>query len=396
MNRSLHALAVLALGASASVAVAQAPDWSAFKELPAPSGRFAVGTFTRSLVDSTRATSRHILARSLTVQIWYPSRGGGAELRAPYLEQALLDSMVERRYLELTEQEMRGWASIRLSARRNADPATAPSKTGWPVIIFSHGVGVARANYSALVQELASHGYIVLAIDHPIGGFALDPNGRLLTPGIDSLHYTGEPLAKLVLDWTGDAAFVLRSFGARIAPSAGRQSALVLDTARVGMLGHSLGGAAALQACHTLETVRACVDMDGDVFGEVEELGVGKPFLILLSEPDHGRRPPPRDSAESAQRAAFAKMGRERDSSWAAIRAFTPKVESYVIKLLGTGHFSFSDAPFQIQRQLRHVGATLAPLAMHERIAGSIESFFDHVLLGQPLRVLGSDAVPVP
>jgi dienelactone hydrolase len=384
------------LAAAAAVALAQVPEWSSVQALPAPTGRFAVGTAIVRFADSSRATSRHISTRPLTVQVWYPARAGGAGSRAPYLaEPGLLDSMVRRGYEDLAESEMRGWASVGVAARIGAQPATPPSRAGWPVLVFSHGLGVARAHYSALVQELASHGYVVLSIDHPIGGFALDATGRLLTPGVDSLHYASRPLANVVRDWAGDAVFVLHRFGRQIELPANSRLGLMLDTTRIGMVGHSIGGASALQACQTYAIVRACADMDGDVFGDVEERGVGKPFLVLLSQPDHSRRPPPKDSADAAQRAAFAQMGRERDSSWAAIRAFTPNVPSYVIKLAGTGHFSFSDAPFQMPHQLRNVGATLSPLAMHTQIADSLESFFDHYLLGRPLRALGPAAVPV-
>src|SRR2546425_1025709 len=53
-----------------------------------------------------------------------------------------------------------------------------------------------------------------------------------------------------------------------------------------GTLGHSLGGAAALEACVSQALLRACADMDGYPFGDVEQQGVGRPFLVLLSQPD--------------------------------------------------------------------------------------------------------------
>lgn len=97
---------------------------------------------------------------------------------------------------------------------------------------------------------------------------------------------------------------------------------------------------------------------------------------MLLSQPNRDRDAPPRDSAEVARRAQFAQMGRERDSTWAAICAHDTRAPCEVVKLKGTGHFSFSDAPFQAPSLLRDVGATLTPLQSHRLIAAKLEDFF--------------------
>jgi hypothetical protein len=122
--------------------------------------------------------------------------------------------------------------------------------------------------------------------------------------------------------------------------------------------------------------------MDGAPFGDVESEGVGKPVLVLLSEPDRRRDPPPRDSAESVRRRRFLEMGRERDSSWSAICALQRGTPCGVVKLRGTAHFSFSDAPFQFPAQLRAVGATLSPAEMHRAISRRLLAFFDRFVRG--------------
>ena len=372
-----------ALTLSASSAAA-AQDWTTRTPLPAPSGPFAVGVGTLRLTDSTRATSRSIRTRPLTVRLWYPARRSSAAEHAPYApEPALLDAMVRDGYLDLDSATIRAWAHVRLAARRDAPPAPAPSARGWPVLVFSHGMGVAGMNYAAIVQDLASHGYVVLAIDHPIGGFTLAPDGRLLRPGADSLHYPERPIISMVRDWAIDDALVLRRVAALLRAPSASPVALDLDTTRAGALGHSLGGAAALEACRTQSLFVACADMDGAPFGDVETEGVGKPILVLLSEPDRRRDPPPRDSTEAARRRRFLAMGRERDSSWAAICTLQRGATCDVVKLIGTGHFSFSDAPFQFPAQLVGVGATLKPAEMHRAITNRLLAFFDRTLRGR-------------
>jgi dienelactone hydrolase len=365
------------------LALPQTPEWTQQQPLPAPSGRFPVGVTVAHFVDSTRPTSRHLLTRPLTVQVWYPAKRTVSRSHAPYLsEPGLLDSMMMRKYLDLSPDEMPGWAHIELPAVPEGTPETPPTSRGWPVLLLSHGLGVARAQYSALSEELASRGYIVLALDHPLGGFTLAPDGKVLTPGVDSvpLSYADHPYASVVRDWAIDATFVLRRMPNRV-------PALVLDTTRAGMLGHSLGGAAALQACRSEAVFRACADMDGYPFGDVEQQGVGRPFLVLLSQPGGDNTSPPRDSAEANHRRQFAQMGRERDSSWAAICAHDSHAPCFIVKMKGTGHMSFSDAPFVAPVLLRDVGATLSPARMHRLIADKLLEFFDHFLRGPSLFV---------
>jgi dienelactone hydrolase len=379
-------------------ALAQAPTWNHRVAIPAPRGPFSVGTLTLRMTDSTRATSRHIANRPLTVQVWYPAqRPKRSERDVPYIsEPGLLDSMIQRAYLDLKPDDIRAWAGLTLPAMAEAPPAKPSRAAGWAVLVLSHGFGVSRTQYGILSLELASHGYVILAIDHPMGGFTLDPDGRVLTPGVDSVPYPDHPLAYVVRDWARDASFAIREVARRLGASASVGITLSLDTTRIGMLGHSLGGAAALQACRTEALVKACADMDGYPFGDVEEEGVGKPFLTLLSEPDRRHRPPAKDSAEAAQREQFAQMGRERDSTWEAIRGRFPRVSSFVVKLRGTGHMSFSDAPFQAPALLQGVGATLSPSQMDRLISDYLLAFFDHYIRGQPLRLLQRVSASVP
>jgi dienelactone hydrolase len=220
----------------------------------------------------------------------------------------------------------------------------------------------------------------VLAIDHPIGGFTLDPSGKVLRPGADSLHYPARPIVSMVRDWRIDDAFVLHRAATLLRDPSASPVSLDLDTTRAGVFGHSLGGAAALEACRPPSPFLACADMDGAPFGDVETEGAGKPILVLLSEPDRRGQQPPRDSAEAARRRRFAEMGRERDSTWSAICALQHGVQCDVVKLIGTGHFSFSDAPFEFPTQLQNVGATLSPMEMHRAISSRLLAFFDHAL----------------
>ncbi len=89
-------------------------------------------------------------------------------------------------------------------------------------------------------------------------------------------------------------------------------------------------------------------------------------------------------------------MGRERDAEWQQIGGRNGTVPWHVVTLLGTGHFSFSDGPFQLPMQLQGVGATVAPLDMLRETQALLLDFFGHYLLGDPLAHLGPGQGRIP
>lgn len=388
------------LALSAPSMSGQAVEKSGVMTLPRPTGPWAVGTVVASLTITPVLSGGERLVRPINIQLWYPARRTARTTRATYVEPALLDSMVAAGYLDTPVARIRGWANVRLDAWLAARPAPAPRSQGWPVLVLLPGMGVARAQYSALSQELASHGYAVLLLDNPYAGFALAPDGRLLQAGGDSLRAR---MSAASTTFNLDSAFALRVrlsagdadsvvlFAARRAATSAARDWPKLDTTRVGILGHSLGGAAALEACRASSLFRACADMDGAAGADAASRGVTKPFLVLLSEPAPARQPPA-DSAEANRRRRFAQVGRERDSTWAAIRDIHSDVPSFVLKLVGTAHFSFSDAPFTMPEQLVGVGVSLTPVQQFDRMRRPLLAFFDHFIRGEPLRDLPAAA----
>lgn len=384
---------------------AQTPEWTVKRPLPVATGRHAVGTQTFVIADTVTFPDGSRVARPVACQVWYPASPGAMATKARYVnDPALLDAMIRERYLDLTADDLRGWHDLRLSAIDGAPPSVAAGGHGWPAIVLSHGFGVSRVNYAALAQEMASRGYVVLGVDHPYGGFALSPDGNVLQPGGDSLRRRlGSTQVPASVDsamawdarrWAFEAAAVVTRVAAR---KTGRQilDAVAVDTLHVGMLGHSLGGAAALQACRDYSIFRACADMDGEPVGDVEREGVAKPILVLLSQPA-GAKTVPRDSAERAGRDARARMGRERDSTLQAIVARHPWAPAFVIKIRGIAHFSFSDAPFLMPALLEGTGSTLSASRAESLIVAELTDFFDHFLRGVSLRHLRVGTATAP
>ena len=158
--------------------------------LPIPAGTYPLGTALFSLrrlihqpdqpeaVEHAPEAADHV--RELMVQVWYPATTVRGIPVAAYLpDPALLTAMIREHYLDLTPDVLKKWKQLQTHAFWNAPLATAPKRL--PLLLFSPGFGVSRSNYTALIEALASQGYVVAAIDHPYCGLTVLPDGRVLS-----------------------------------------------------------------------------------------------------------------------------------------------------------------------------------------------------------------------
>lgn len=292
--------------------------------LPAPTGSARIGTVALHLVDSSRRDpwARSRQAREIMLQIWYPARDTPRHPRAPWLSPGLAD-LVNPPGSPLILPTTHAHTGAPLDQRAGARP----------VLLYSHGFGGHRSETTALVEELASRGYVVVTIDHTHNAAAVEfPDGRLVTNAIEPPDFDdpADPAAtKAVAVRAADTRFVLDQLAAlnagRNPDAAGRplppglRGALALS--RVGMFGHSLGGATTLAAMHADPRIRAGVNADGAIFGPVVGAGLDRPVLLLGSE-GHNRHTDPTWAA-----------------LWQRLRGWRLNLE-----LAGSAHASFTDA----------------------------------------------------
>jgi predicted dienelactone hydrolase len=340
--------------------------------LPAPTGRHALGTSIHHLVDPARSDLRSgRRGRALTVQLWYPAAAGGARPAAAYMpDPRIVDSMRARGYNRIEPARL---APLR-AVRTHAGAGDAPRAGRRPVLVLSHGHGMSRSHYTALAEELASRGFLVAAIDHPYGGFMLQPDGRAVTLADDPADTGSDSvLARRAVEWAEDATFVLDELARGRRGGFGAAIGRVADVRRAGMLGHSFGGAAALEACRLDGRFRACATLDGRPFGPVRDEGVARPVLVMLSDPAYTDE---ELAARGRTRAQWEAMGRARLAGLDSVLARkTPT--AHLVEVRGTGHHSFSDAPFTLPDLVTRWGGRLLPPARgHEIIGAWVRSFF--------------------
>jgi hypothetical protein len=177
-----------------------------------------------------------------------------------------------------------------------------------PTVLFSPGFGTPRVIYQALAEDLASHGYLVVAVDHTGEAPVELPGGRLDLPGAPPRH----PIAAATTTRLADMRLVLR----RLNTMAGGPRA---DRRRVAAIGHSLGGSTAAALMRAEPSIRAGVDMDGSIFGAARKHGVPRAFLVMLG----GRKP------DATVRGLLS-------------HSHGPRL---ALEFAGFEHFSFSDLP---------------------------------------------------
>ena len=145
--------------------------------LPRPGGAFPVGTVVDYLTDVDRRDGEFPAGRPITLQLWYPA-SRPADSTASYLaEPALEAALLRQRYYGVDSAALTQWASL----PTHASVGAAPQSSGLPLLLFSVGLGVIRANYTSIAEELASRGYVVAVVESPLQGLMVTADDATVT-----------------------------------------------------------------------------------------------------------------------------------------------------------------------------------------------------------------------
>lgn len=253
--------------------------------LPEPSGPHSVGTETFRWTDGQRAetlTADPSDRRQVVAQAWYPTdaREGRA---APYFEaQGRLPGSISG----LPSFMFASFGSIDTHALMGV-PVSSARRT-WPVLLFSPGLSMPREQYTALCADLASRGFVVVALSVPYeSSVSVLAGGKVVGQTVhpDVMGPPPHPeLERLIAIRAADSRFALDQLG-RLAhheptsPLAGR-----LDFEHVGIVGHSMGGATAVQVMADDTRFKVGVNLDGKLFGSEPDARLGRPFLWIQSD----------------------------------------------------------------------------------------------------------------
>ena len=337
-KRLIKGLAALAIFAVVGLTMLLALLWREHKTevtLPAPAGHFAVGRTTYAWVNNTRTDELAPSSgakREVVVWIWYPSAAATSAAPVEYLPAPWRSALAQHSGALMSQFFTRDLSLVR--AHSTSDPEVSPERPSYPVVIMRAGGGALTTDYTTLTEDLASHGYIVVGFDAPYRTFVIVlPDNRVVIrpPTNDPENLQADQANRLINRllpmWTSDTAFVVTQLGHLNAADPSGKFTGRLDMQRLGMFGHSFGGATALQFCHDDPRCKAGIDMDGAPFGSVVQEGLKQHFMFIFS--DHSR-----ELSDPASRQILAD-----------IQSIYGRLPSgrLLITIRRANHFSFSD-----------------------------------------------------
>lgn len=252
---------------------------AAYAAVPRPSGPDTIGTQVLYLTDASREDPYvdKRTPRELAVRVWYPASQNTANncQPAPYASPAVWHYFTEL-------------AGVRPFAVKTNSCWNAPVASGLhPVVVFSPGYTATATDYTFLLEDLASRGYVVVAINHTYEATAVELRDGRLARSVVGSHLGGPVLRK---NWPLSSAASVRLLDLKFAvsqiealnshragPFAGK-----LDLARIAVAGHSLGGLTAYLGIESDPRLKAAVILDGFT---PEALGSAtrKPVLIIAA-----------------------------------------------------------------------------------------------------------------
>jgi dienelactone hydrolase len=317
--------------------------------LPNPTGKYKVGRMSIELTDQNRleaySTKREDKRRELVVWIWYSAALTPDSKRAIYLPDQWSEA-------DLVYGVRLGTTKFECHSFENAP--VAQSQSTYPVIIFSQA-GFSILSYSAIIEEMASHGYVIVGINHtydaPITVFS---DGRVIPASKEFMEGVNSRVGSIkesfqfrsaVADYkTADIKFVadqLENINKGSSVLAGR-----LDLTRLGVFGHSLGGNAALEFCRTDNRCKVAANLDGANWNKVGKVGLKKPAMIIAAE--HPEFSLPCDEMVIAKFFPSIEWCEEErlliSQGWHII--VDQAAPGYALTILGAKHANFADIQF--------------------------------------------------
>jgi dienelactone hydrolase len=249
---------------------------------PTPSGQWKVGTsnFIWNLPDRS----------GIIAKIWYPSNSK-QNIYSPYID--YLDrtlSSITAGFSPLSKQILNRFYLGRIQAPSEIDATLAERENGFPVILFSPGFGGVNFLNTFYALEFASHGFIVIGINHP--GWS---SGTLLVDGsqvecnrvdFNDVDRADTIFAEIIEHKANNLSAVLDEL-LNLNITTDSWLYQKIDTTKIFAAGHSTGGSASFLACGTDSRIAKSINLDGFLYMDrIDIAGTRKEFLLMLSDRD--------------------------------------------------------------------------------------------------------------
>ena len=237
-----------------------------------PSGNYEVGTRSVMLTNNKNKKNE----KDMMIQLYYPS----VDNKGKFTDYSLdIDAL--RHELARTQgmPDMITGHMNQIKTHSYLDGKVASDET-FPLLIFSHGMTLYNRQNTFQLEELASYGYVVAAVNYTKDSALTLFENQAYVPYEDK-DLTLDYLDKHNLEWQADARFVLDS----LLDKKNKKYDDVMkqvDTDKIGALGHSYGGATSTYSLINDDRIKAAINMDGGFYGPaIKEGDITKPFLLM-------------------------------------------------------------------------------------------------------------------
>ncbi len=285
---------------------------------PGKEGPYAVGVTTLRLTDPDRIDEKTKKPREMVIEVWYPAvdsaKGGTTD---EYVVKNDAPQAVKDK-IELLNINIPG---LKQNAYRDADPLRTEGP--YPIILFSHGSGGIRFQSIFQTVHLASHGYVVVSVDHT--------GNTLYDLFLDNQAQSTKNLAQAAIYRPQDVKFMLEAMKKRNEDPNSRFHKL-LNTQEIGVTGHSFGGMTSILVLAQIEGIKVSIPQAPHT-SLVAALGV---------EPHHIREKI--IMVHAAKKDETLKYQAEQKGFYdRAITKEFHRADRYLVTLERGGHFSYSN-----------------------------------------------------
>jgi dienelactone hydrolase len=347
--------------------------------------------------DSTRQ-------RELMVYFWYPT-AKSPKARGQYLPGAAqMDAKPEIQKL-MSGEFGDAWTAIvsgEISSHAiEHSPIANNSRRPFPVVIFSHGIGGSGFEYTVLIEDLVSHGYVVASIEHTYtAGAVWFPDGRIVAQRNGSppeglsqserMQWMMKRVSMGINEGSADVRFVLDRLAQINHDKQQFGLAGAIDLTRVAAMGHSGGAEFAARACQQDSRIKACVDLDGAMIPVAalplydDDRTMRQPLLFLEAYHPANQMGGPPDQMANYEKIKRQQLQELRRGSY-----------DVVLHSSGIAHPSFSDVPLLFHGQDGYPEPSIA-INNLGLITGFIRAFLDTTLLGEQQPPFDGSTSPVP
>jgi acetyl esterase/lipase len=381
-----------------------APKSGGANDLPAPSGRYPVGYRAFELKDPSRtnAPASADAPRTLQAFAFYPSVQTSSPLRA-YLPDSELAITAMARNFRYDAASLSGLRHAHAHSVEDSPPASGH----FPVVFFSHGFRLYGLQSTALLEEVASHGYVVIVLTHP--GDAADyrlADGRVIRtfepPQLENAFNPAKERMCCAVDiadrvaaiadysrllaptrlgasavaWREDMLFALQSIRDGTVPRPIEEVLKQTNPSAIAFTGMSFGGSVSASACHQTSLCKAAINLDGGPYDTtLFNQPIERPLLIVHSDwidlPLEGARYAPGFHPVDLQFERWTEAGTH------------PDILS--VRMKGIRHMALSDLEYLMEGPGREAAlGTEDPHLSGEALSRLFVAFLDVHLKGRP------------